>query len=130
MWLPSCLHCCGGNSMQIHECISPVKGTARCHIPPHAPCAILGVLLQCYCSCISGSQEGTSTDALALYMQHCRWPNCHDSVAEWLRRRTRNPLGISRPGSSPGTVGCFWPDTQGDGLLASVSAVCFLALLC
>ena len=29
---------------------------------------------------------------------------CYDTVAEWLRRSTRNRLGLSRAGSSPVSV--------------------------
>ena len=30
-----------------------------------------------------------------------------DTVSEWLRRWTRNPLGSARAGSNPAGVGCF-----------------------
>ena len=31
---------------------------------------------------------------------------CHDTVSEWLRRWTRNPLGSARVGSNPAGVAC------------------------
>ena len=34
-----------------------------------------------------------------------------DTVAEWLRRSTRNRLGLSRVGSSPASVDSFLSDT-------------------
>ena len=37
---------------------------------------------------------------------------CKDTVAEWLRRWTRNPLGSARVGSNPTGVVFLWDEFQ------------------
>ena len=58
-----------------------------------------------------------------------------DTVAEWLRRSTRNRLGLSRVGSSPASVDFFFAGggtmqcaAEHDGFVTSQHKVCYSVL--
>ena len=91
------------NSQTASTCVSCLQGNVDC------------VCCRCFsleeverlCPCNAGLVErlGTMCVVVSLFAWRLDFEKSQDTVSEWLRRWTRNPLGSARRGSNPLGVG-------------------------